>query len=379
MLPITAELVELRDVLLKHALGPKADRQCDALEYIFGRIIKERENCKYILPKEIADIPTPPDEKQPDDPKRAAHGLIRDIGLKLDAFYGEGRSSGKVPHPESRNVKYRVDFIERGNYMLTFRAYIPKQPEPDLVPFFWRPHLLPLGVAKILYPEPFFLIDGRETYFRNSDVGTRPDFSALDYLNIPGPPLRTGYSYVPSGIVQAMLLLTKALRFYDRQRPDFPAYEAVKPFVSIPPGDKDLILLATPSSTNLVATVQDGQRMVVDAKGVHYNGEVHNDTEGIKWGIVTRTRQSRRTVTMLAAKHGRSVEEMVKVLTVPEPLALLAQRMGRINVFPQTFQVLFRMPVADTGEGPVVKDAVIEDVFIPDEEEPQSPEPPWPY
>jgi hypothetical protein len=367
IMPTTPELIELRDVLLRHALGPKAGRQHCALNHVFSRHIADGEQCKPIPVEEILVRCPSKEGKEAEIPKDAVHRLMADIGLKLGAFYGED-GSGKLPHPESHRVKYRVQFKERGNYALEFPPYRPRKLEADLVPIFWKPHLPPYGTAKILFPEPIFLIDEKQTYFRNSAMKTEPKASALDYLKIPGS-LKSGYSYVPSGIVQAMLVLTKALRGCDNRWPEVPTCEALKPGVSSAPADQDLILLATPTSTDLVATLQDDQKMVVDAEGVHREGAApQNDTPKMQWGVLTRKRHNHRIVTILAAKHGRSVEAMARFLVLHEQLVLLAQRMGRLNVFPETFQVLFRMPVAVTREGPSVSDALISDIHVPEDQ-----------
>jgi hypothetical protein len=365
-MPTQAELIELRDVLLEHAIAGKRSRQHQVLEFIFNRILEKGEDYK-ILAQEITELPYYPGEKEPKD-KNSTYGMKRELGHKLDDFYGEGRSEGKVPHRAALRQKYRAQFGATGNYSLVFPPYNPKHPEPNLVPYFWRPHLSPLGTARILYPEPVFLIDERQTYFRNAAMGTKADVSALAYLKIPGE-LKTGYSYVPSGIVQGMLMLAKTLRSHERERADYLTYEAVKPYVAIPPGDKDIILLATPSSTKLVHTLQSKQEMIVDSEGVHNNGEVLDDDEHTQWGVLTRTWQSHRIVTMLAAKHGRSVEAMAKYLTLSSQLALLWQRMGR---FPETFQALFRIQVTSTPEGPAVVDTVIEDASNFGEEPPET-------
>ena len=362
-MPTKDELLELKTILLTYALGLKPahpfDRQQTALAYVLERHIAEGNLCKVI---QASDIDEHCPSKKAQFAKESVHNLMREIGLKLAAFYKACDSGGTLP--EHVKIRYRVEYKGRGNYALNFPPYLPKKQDQDFVSAFWKPHLPPHGTATILYVEPLFLMDERRTFFRNASMGTQPDPSSLSYLQVPGA-ITQGYSYVPSGVVQALLLLTKAIRRCDNQWPEIPAYVALKPSVSTPPGEQDLIVLATPTSTELVATLQKGQAMTVDASGVHYNGTTQQDDEDqMLWGIVTRTRQKHRVITLLAARHGRSVEAMTEFLTRPGQLALLLKWMGRKS-FPENFQVMFRMPVARTREGPSVVEALIGDVCIP--------------
>lgn len=103
-------------------------------------------------------------------------------------------------------------------------------------------------------------------------------------------------------------------------------------------------------------------KMKVLADGVHIMGdaEAKNDSDEIKWGVLTRTTLRERIVTMLAAKHGRSVEAMVVFLTIPSNLVKLAKHLGVTDDFPETFQVLFHIPTTKTSDGPSFQKAMIE-------------------
>jgi hypothetical protein len=124
-------------------------------------------------------------------------------------------------------------------------------------------------------------------------------------------------------------------------------------------------VLATPTTTNLVETLQGGLPLTVDAEGVHIGGEVRQDSEREKWGVCTRLRENYRSITMIAARHGRSIEGITRLLTISRQLAGLTRRMGRADDFPDEFQILFRMPAINTTtEGPSLRDATIAEVYV---------------
>ncbi len=350
----------MRDAILAHALTARAERQRCVVKFLFRETLRMGENHK---PVQGADILTHcPGGTEAKDPKTAARGLIRDIGYRLKKFFDN--------HPESLKLAYRVEFQGEGNYLLRFEPNKPRPQEPDLVPLFWKPYFPGAGTALMLYPEPQFFIDGQGTYFRNPRVGTTANKAALDYLHIPGP-LETSYSYVPSGIVQAILYLTKKLREYEHENAEFPACHPIKPSLAIPPDEKNLIVLATPTSSELVDTLQADMPMTVSAAGVtiEQEPEPYDDNARMKWGVLTRRPHRHRIVTLLAAKHGRAVEAMAQYLTLHGQLARLAQKLERVNEFPGCFQVLFRMPMVNTKDGPSIDDTRIEKVIIADPEE----------
>src|SRR5579859_6081193 len=132
-MPTREELTELRDVLLKHALGKDARRKRCALNQVFERHIQEGERCRII---QVGDILTSCPSKA-ENPNEAVHHLMAEITQDLDAFYGDRPKAETPPHFESRTAKYRVSFKGDGNYALNFPPHRFKSSQPDWVSRFW--------------------------------------------------------------------------------------------------------------------------------------------------------------------------------------------------------------------------------------------------
>ena len=69
---------------------------------------------------------------------------------------------------------------------------------------------------------------------------------------------------------------------------------------------------------------------------------------------------------MIAARHGRSIEGITGLLAnkKTETLSVLARRFGRVDAFPETFQILFRMDATDTLEGPSLRKVIVDAVYV---------------
>lgn len=368
-IPTEPELRQILTALLAHAISPKADRQRCAITFLFEETIRRG---KLRTPIQGADIIAHcPGKAEARDPETAARGLIRDIKRKLTAFFNN--------HEEAYTLPYSVTFEGDGNYSLSFEPMKPRPQTDDLVPIFWQPHFPGRSASKalILIPEPQFFVDEKQTYFRNPSANTLADKGVFDYLTIPGT-LETSYSFVPAGIVQAMLHLVPTLRYYEREQWTFPAVKSVKPSITMPPEQDNLIVLTTPTSTKaLVETLEAGMPMHTTAQGVSYGANLYQDTSTphvksvvmVKWGVLTRKPQRLRTVTLLAAKHGRMVEAMMQFLTLHSQLVALAQKLQRVSGFPECFQALFRARMVKTPEGPFTEETRVEKVIIPDLED----------
>ena len=109
--------------------------------------------------------------------------------------------------------------------------------------------------------------------------------------------------------------------------------------------------------------------MQTTSKGVSIRGaeplEDTSDTQGdsvqmVKWGVLTRRPHcfKDRTVTLLSARHGRTVEGMAKYLTNPAEIPALAVQLQRER-FPPCFQALFRVQMTKTADGPTIDDVQV--------------------
>jgi hypothetical protein len=368
-MPTEDELRQMLAAILAHAFTDKADRQRCAVKFLFEETIRRGSLRTPIEGAQIDErCPGKADAK---DPKAALRRLMSDIKGKLTAFFNN--------HAEAYKLPYSVSFQGDGNFLLVFERMTPRPVQADFVPVFWKPYFMsPMSVnALILYPEPQFFVDREGTYFRNPSANISTDRHVFSYLQVPGT-LETSYSFVPAGIVQAMLCIMDKLREYEKDREHFPAGTAIKPSTTTPPEKDNLILLATPTSSPLTETLEAGMPMQTTRDGVYYDRpEPYGDTsvpQGksvvmVKWGVVTRKPQGLRTVTVLSAKHGRTVEAMAKFVTAHSQLATLAQKLQRVNAFPERFQALFRVRMVKTPEGPFSDEAHLEKVVIPEIEE----------
>lgn len=263
---------------------------------------------------------------------------MRDLKNALNEFF-ENETLGM-------EQRYRVEFVGDGNYLPVLRDRRSEVRPDNLVPRFWQPHKWNMHneddrPTLILFFEPQFFIDAKGTYFRNPGVNTHEEAAQLGF----GGELKKSYSFVPSGIVQAMLHVMKALR-PDPNHNVYPRTSIIKHATDTPPDHENLVVLATPTSKKLVATLESGFSMRTSARGVSLNGaEPLEDTaepigtdsaEMVKWGVLTRRphRVKDRTVTLLSAKHGRTVEAMAQFLTNPADIPALAIQLQRPR-FPQ--------------------------------------------
>jgi hypothetical protein len=360
------DIKALVDAILTHARGiqPIARRRRCAAEYILKRLVAMGET-KNRTPIQAADIKkTCPGDNDATDPRAAVRGLMRDLKKALTHFFEE--------EPEGKKQRYRLNYFGVGNYLLVLSdTRSPVRPD-DFVGHFWEPHRS-LPRPAILYPEPQFFIDPKGTYIRNPGVNT-PEEAAQ--LGIQGE-LKTSYSFVPSGIVHAMLRVMETLCTAQPGRNRVhPTASVIRHSTATPPPGDNLIVLATPTSaTALVAKLEEGLPMRTTSTGVSLNDaadllEDTSDVQGdcvtmVKWGVLTRRPPGfkDRALTLLAARHGRTVEAMARFLTDPKQIPALARQLQR-QEFPHSFQALFRVEMTKTPDGPTI-DAVHVDFAEP--------------
>jgi hypothetical protein len=306
----------------------------------------------------IAECPGPQDAVQKEDKGWGALRTLKtELNKRLATFFdGEGQS-----------LPYRMTLPGEGSFTPQFS----RNNATEFAPLFWRPYLESDRVTRLMYPEPFFVIDKNATTFRNSAVNKLEDKETLAYLG--GPPigkgkgkiqlgeryvdtLKAGYSYVPAGIVQAMFHVTNCLLRHANHL-ELQA-EALMPADVRPRSPDELILFATPTSVaGIVKYLEGGLRMQTTSEGVRLAGrnpipETEEGEEFVKWGVVTRKRVLNQTITLISAKHGRAVEAISQELTISKRLAALAEMLQTANGFPLEFQALYSVRMKTTPEGP---------------------------
>jgi hypothetical protein len=358
------DIKALVETILTHARGiqPAAKRRRCAAEFILRKLVEmgvknrtpiQLENIMAACPGEV--IPPPNDPMAAAVAAATARSLMKEVKRHLKHFFEE--------EPEGIKQRYYLEFPDVRNYLPVLRDRRSPVRADDFVAHFWRPHRALDHPATILFVEPQFFIDSNGTYLRNPGVNTAEQAAQL---GIQGE-LKASYSFVPAGIVQAMLCVMRILRPVQPSHKGYPDTEVVKPWTGeLPKDNKNLVVLATPTSTALVATLENGLRMRTTRTGVSLNdaanlledtSDIHGDSvRMVKWGVLTRRppRYKDREVTLLAARHGRTVEAMAKFLTDPAQIPALAVQLQR-QEFPPSFQALFRVEMTKTSEGPTIE------------------------
>jgi hypothetical protein len=233
---------EQLDALIKLTLAnaeriqPKAGRRRCAAEYVFRRLLEMGFHRRTpIQGKDILEAC--PSKEDPADPRGAVRGLMRDLKKALKQFFEE--------EPLGIEQRYSVTFEGDGNYLPVIRDNRAEVRPDHAVTYFWEPHKTNARPTLILFVEPQFFIDAKGTYFRNPGVNT-PEQAAAQF-GIEGA-IKTSYSFVPSGIVQAMLHVMETLRPTEPAHNSYPRAVVIKHSTHTPPERENLVILATPTS-----------------------------------------------------------------------------------------------------------------------------------
>jgi hypothetical protein len=346
------DLQDLESAILTHVVSRQGRKRC-VIKYLFDAVRTRGSNKNPISTQELS-------EACPGDSSRAGASsafrtMIKELKQDLTLFYGSS---------EGQSLPYRMTWDGNGNYLPKFLPNTIK----DFVPLFWAPYLGLDKKPRLMYPEPFFVIDHTGTNLRNSAVNTIAEKHKFSYLTANPPlddgrtyadALETGYSYIPAGIVQGMFFVVNALARHAKN--SSLEAEAVMPSLVRPLHSDELILLATPTSIGgIVDTLESGLRMRTTAKGIRIDDDEQfedKEDEGphlIKWGLLTREQNRNRTVTVISANHGRTVEAIAQALTNNKQLAELAKQLPKRYPFRSSFQTLFRVRMKKTREGPCI-------------------------
>jgi len=310
-------------------------------------------------------------KKLPGDYSKGALGsLMKNLRRKVPALFEDGPA-------HDYHLKAWID-NSPGNYAIHFGVNDHEAPAIQLEGEFWKPYWAndrQHKPVRVYYPEPRFFRDKKDTYIRNPEVTTKEQVSFFSYLHAEGE-LRESFSYVPAGVVRAILSL------YDFFQPKGVslAVSAVRPGTMPDDEDEHVIILGTPTSNGMIPLKEGAMPLKVTWEAVDVDRRlkrlykissppgipvrhryVDERNEGLfekKWGLVTRCEHiAGRAMTIVSAKHGRTVQALIRSLTRHQELEGLQQLVRELDVddtFPDRFQALFQVDMnKEAGENRV--------------------------
>jgi hypothetical protein len=227
----------------------------------------------------------------------------------------------------------------------------------DLVKRLWAPYIGSSRLVRVLYPEVLSFKDSEDTYLRNPRATRSEQTRVFSYLRLKKNELKPNYSLVQAGVVRAMMVLLEALQPFDVHfrtgvvRPDMTEYA----------DDEHLIVLGTPSTNPLVATYQSilpahwTNTGLATPFGKPLADDYEEDFTGEKWALFTRRVHLGRTISILSAKHGRTVEALTTFLTRQNSLQRHAEFLEPKDSFPPEFQTIFKVVMSQIGTEPHIE------------------------
>lgn len=281
---------------------------------------------------------------RPRPTKDGMRALVYRLNKNLQRFFAEATAGRAHAH--------RVTIHE---YRLHFEPNVV-EPATNLVESFWSPYLDSDKPVRVLYPEPQFFMDDRFTYFRNPAAATPDRKELFEYLRPEGT-LAPSYSFVPSGVVRALLFLIEAftgsgIRF---------TASPIRPYMQADhEEDEHVVVLGTPSTNPLVTTLEARMPLQLTTAGISRDGvatyldDNQEDLTGVKWALLTRRahRFTGRLITVISAKHGRTVQALAGFLTRHPDLQMLARHLNVSDAFPREFQTVFEVEMSRAGGEP---------------------------
>ena len=347
------------------------------LKYLARRNSKKRRPVVTFLFKEIERMGMHPQPICAAEIVKALPGIVTNeqnarqmaSRLKKDCAHFFDKSE------EGRRQKWCVYFTD-GDYLPRFKINSPSPKEEDFFTAFWFVHRDSMNPTRLVYPEPQFFIDKGDTYLRRPRAYGIQDKKQFDYLYPDDwDHLRTAYSYVPSGIVGAMLRIIACFHSFGRDILVTPLRPG--PDDLVPDTRDNLIVLGTPTSTRVTTILEEGlpirahpehitraEDRPVDEGGSEY---AENDAPlSPKWGVLTRRRHryDDRVVTLLTARHGRTVDAMAQFITSAADMSHLGEKLHKPMLCPDWFQALFRVLMIPSQRGPQIDRTIIDDARI---------------
>ncbi|MEA2239344.1 MAG: hypothetical protein QOC81_4068 [Thermoanaerobaculia bacterium] len=338
------EQTRLRQVLLGDTAS--APRQQALLAFLFDRLLNEEvdELSAAAVMKRYSNAPTS---------KGGLGSLKHLLNSKLAKFFDE----------HAQDQPWRMSISD--GYLFHVEPNNPVPPT-DLVARFWSPYIGSAQPIRLFYPEPQFFKDRKETYLRNSAAVKAESARVFKYLGFDGrSDLKPVYSFVPAGVVRAMLYLLECFQRYDIRF----LSRVIRPSGADETDQGHMLILGTPSTNPLIATLETRLRARSDSRGIVIDSgstrerilpdDNQEDLTGVKWALLTRRvhRFTGRLTTILSAKHGRTVEALAGFLVNHDSLKELAEYLGVENgAFPEELQMIFKVHMSETGSEPYIDD-----------------------
>jgi hypothetical protein len=328
------------------------EQQCELRDYLIANAARGPQ--RRVLLQHLFTLwlqPTPP-----------MHISVKDI-LKTCPTFTDDRA---VRSDMSRLKEDLRQFFKHRGRLYPFRlsidaGYQPRYDHNDaalgsgLIWKFWRPYIG--RSVRIVYPEPIFFRDARDTYIRMPDVSSADALEQLSYLNYARP-LKENCSFVPSGIVEGMLFLLEAF-----QKIGVRFSSTVVSSELLPDGDEPMIVLGTPSTARIVTTLEASTDARTTNEGISVSSKKghrlrfadstkREDLTGTKYALLTRRKAGQHLVTILSAAHGRTVQALARFLTQDNDLSLLEQYFDKSDDFPTQLQAVFEVKMVETDRDP---------------------------
>jgi len=259
-----------------------------------------------------------------------------------------------------------------GNYAVSFGPQQSVATKHGAVNQLWMPYLGGDKPVRLYYPEPHFFRDRRHTYFRHPDCLNEDNKRPLSYLKIGAANLTSCHTFVPAGVVGAMMSL---IGYFQTQLVQVRATPIRTGHLH--PEDEHIILFGTPATTPSIGEFETPYPFNTTPKdGIFYmrgadEERRYEDDElevlsGIKYVLITRTVSSdfpRRVVTTIAAcRLSRTVEAVTKKLAMEEEIVkAMLDKLGGGATFPKEFQALFWVRMSNTRGGERIFSVGLED------------------
>ena len=321
--------------------GPKEQ---PVLQYLFKKAIESLEANK--KQENIGDYDLALEIWKDAGSTGSVRTLIGRLRKGLDEFYGAG---------EGRKENVRIRVGPPGYALIFERNQVPLIPG-ERIRELWSPYLESNRPVRVLYAAALFLQDRHQTDFHNPKV-LHDDRTAISYLGI-NDDLQPTSGFIPSGIVQAIALLSKC--FYDNDTPL--AVGTLRSSIpSFHEDDEDAILIAAAPLSPALQLFEADLPIRSSANGQSYLYKEDDGTDCTSTCTDSATREGRythfalfsrkphrykgRVRTILTGTHDRAIEAAVSFMTRQKELKELISFFHPQDYFPEYFQVLFIVQV----------------------------------
>jgi hypothetical protein len=343
--------------LLLRILASRQFAHADILKRVLRYLVEHSTNPNCPPPKEyeiaVQAMGRPQSFDSRTDP--IVRVTIATIRERLQAYFAT-EGNRELCRLEIPKGQYRVVFIEADR--------VQPAPEEDrsATSQSWRPYFQKDVANIIVYTEPLFFRDNKGRYFRDWNVNFPPDDLGEISRSFPGvepADLSPTFHYLSAGEMHCLLSLTRM--FHEMRAPVETRNLRNARWQEL--NDANLILLGSPRTNSFLKSLQGDCPLLAHADCIEHRGtreyRGQRFTDGtlqrlVEYAVVTRRAglQPGRSVTLIAANHGRAIEGAGHVLTLENRLKEL---IAHIDVkvpaaLPETFQFLMRIETIDTDE-----------------------------